>query len=70
MPGGADSFENTGDAKDQPVEHRERNQCILSLDHALWREMIEVFDLTECLIPDRSAEEAAATQVAANGWYA
>jgi hypothetical protein len=45
-----------------------RHQAVLSLDMAMWQEMIEIFDVKEPMIPHRKEEEHSA--VGKSGWYA
>jgi len=47
----------------------ERRQAVFSLDYDMWQDLIEVLGIVEPLISDRTAQEQAATQVAAHGWY-
>ena len=50
--------------------HSTRHQAVLSLDFETWQELVEVFRIEESLIPDRSGDRQAATQIGARGWYA
>lgn len=47
----------------------ERHQAVFSLDYETWEELVDVLGIEEPLIPDRTAQEQAATQVSAHGWY-
>ncbi|KAI9822990.1 MAG: nuclear protein [Phylliscum demangeonii] len=54
--------------KEQGIQ---KHQAVFSLDWKTWRDLIDAFDITRPLIPDRSianAQEGAA--VGAKGWYA
>ncbi|KAI9890805.1 MAG: nuclear protein [Vezdaea aestivalis] len=59
------------------AEMREKNiqkaQAVFNLDYETWRKLIEVFDIQESAIPDRSKEEAqdreSAQAVGGKGWY-
>ncbi len=55
------------------AEIREQNvqkqQAILSLDHATWSALIDAYGIKKSMIPDRRESEGDAP-VAARGWYA
>jgi hypothetical protein len=61
----------------EPKEPRERNgqtqdgvskhQAVLALDMAAWQELIEVFNITEPMIPHREEEEE--SRSGTRGWY-
>jgi hypothetical protein len=45
-----------------------KHQAVLSLDMAMWKELIEIFDIKEPMIPNRKEEEH--SSVGKTGWYA
>lgn len=45
-----------------------KHQAILSMDMALWKELIDVFDIKDSIIPHREEEEH--SNVGKKGWYA
>jgi non-structural maintenance of chromosomes element 4 len=47
--------------------HKPRHQSILSIDMPTWREVIEVFDIKEPLIPHRQEQQTGGP--GAKGWY-
>ena len=44
-----------------------KHQSILAIDYATWKDLIDVFDIREPMIPHREEEEQ--VQVGARGWY-
>lgn len=44
-----------------------RHQAIMSIDMATWRDMIDIFNITEPMIPHRQEEEQQGP--GARGWY-
>lgn len=50
--------------KEQNVQ---RYQAIFNIDMYMWEQLIDAFDITEPMIPDRKREDGA--QVSATGWY-
>lgn len=43
----------------------QKHQAVFSLDFEIWRQLIEVFGITKCVIPHRTEE----VQGTRNGWY-
>jgi non-structural maintenance of chromosomes element 4 len=58
--------------EDEPQQQSDgspmKHQAVLSIDMAMWKEMIEIFDVKEPMIPHRKEEEHAT--VGKTGWYA
>ncbi|MCJ1257831.1 nuclear protein [Lignoscripta atroalba] len=50
--------------KDQAIQ---KHQAIFHLDFPTWEDLIEVFEIKECMIPNRRSVDG--TQVSATGWY-
>ncbi|KAB8648484.1 hypothetical protein FH972_026140 [Carpinus fangiana] len=71
VPARAGTAEDDDDAETpREQDTHERYQSIFDIDHDVWRDIVKEFHLTKPLIPDRAAEERAAMQITANGWYA
>ena len=49
----------------------QKHQAVFSLDFDTWEELVEVFDIKECLIPHREEDEEAvqANRGGTSGWY-
>jgi hypothetical protein len=45
-----------------------KHQAVLSIDMEIWKELIEVFDIREPMIPHRKEEPP--KQIGGRGWYA
>jgi hypothetical protein len=56
------------DEQEQRDSGAMKHQAVLSLDMAMWQEMIEIFDIKEPMIPNRKEEEH--SSVGKTGWYA
>ncbi|EHL00183.1 putative Non-structural maintenance of chromosome element 4 [Glarea lozoyensis 74030] len=56
------------DEREQRDSGAMRHQAVLSLDMAMWKEMIEIFEIKEPMIPHRKEEEH--SSVGRTGWYA
>jgi hypothetical protein len=56
------------DEREQRDSGAMRHQAVLSLDMAMWKEMIEIFEIKQPMIPHRKEEEH--SSVGRTGWYA
>ncbi|SLM34802.1 Nse4/EID protein, Nse3/MAGE-binding domain [Lasallia pustulata] len=45
-----------------------KHQAVFHLDFPTWRDLVDTFDIKDCIIPHRQSDEGA--QVGATGWYA
>ncbi|KAI9812759.1 MAG: nuclear protein [Pycnora praestabilis] len=54
----------SAEIKEQSIQ---KHQAVFSLDMSMWTDLIEAFDITESMIPNRKSDEGA--QVSATGWY-
>ena len=45
-----------------------KHQAVFHLDFPTWRDLVDTFDIKDCIIPHRQLDEGA--QVGATGWYA
>ncbi|KAI9760565.1 MAG: nuclear protein [Candelina submexicana] len=55
---------NAAEIKEQNVQ---KYQAVFKIEEWMWEELIDAFDITESMIPDRKSAESA--QVSATGWY-
>jgi hypothetical protein len=58
-----DDEESAAAARSNPTKH----QAIIELDQAKWKEVIEVFNITESIIPHRQDTDHSGP--GARGWY-
>ncbi len=45
----------------------EKHQAIFHLDFSMWQDLIDAFDITSPMIPNRSSDQG--VQVKVSGWY-